>query len=46
MKVTADPSEIQAKHMLPGKIGDARPVIVKLINYDVKYMITKLGRPF
>lgn len=43
LKVTVDPSEIQVKHMIPEMIGDARPVIVKLINY-VKYRIMKVRK--
>jgi hypothetical protein len=30
--VKVDSSEIQAIHRIPGKIGEARPVIVKLVN--------------
>jgi hypothetical protein len=31
LNVKVDPSEIQAIHRIPGKIGEARPVIVKLV---------------
>jgi hypothetical protein len=37
LNVKVDPSEIQAIHRIPGKIGEARPVIVKLVNSEVKY---------
>jgi hypothetical protein len=31
LNVKVDPSEIQAIHRIPGKIGEARLVIVKLV---------------
>jgi hypothetical protein len=38
LNVKVDPSEIQAIHRIPGKIGETRPVIVKLVNiYIVLY---------
>ena len=39
--VKVDSSEIQAIHRIPGKIGEARPVIVKLVNSEVKYRIMR-----
>ena len=39
--VKVDPSENQAIHRIPGKIGEARPVIVKLVNSEVKYRIMR-----
>ena len=41
LNVKVDPSEIQAIHRIPGKIGEARPVIVKLVNSEVKYRIMR-----
>ena len=41
LNVKVDPSEIQAIHRIPGKIGETRPVIVKLVNSEVKYRIMR-----
>ena len=41
LNVKVDPSEIQAIHRIPGKISEARPVIVKLVNSEVKYRIMR-----
>ena len=41
LNVKVDSSEIQAIHRIPGKIGEARPVIVKLVNSEVKYRIMR-----
>jgi len=41
LNVKVDPSEIQAVYRIPGKIGDARHVIVKLVNSEVKYRIMR-----
>ena len=41
LNVKVAPSEIQAIHRIPGKIGEAKPVIVKLINFEVTYSIMK-----
>jgi hypothetical protein len=35
---------MHAKHRIPGKIGEARPVLVKLVNSEVKYMIMRTER--
>jgi uncharacterized protein YpuA (DUF1002 family) len=45
LNVKVDPSEIQAIHRIPGKIGEARPVIVKLVNSEVKYRIMRARWP-
>ena len=43
MILKVDPSEIQAIHRIPGKIGEARPVIVKLVNSEHNMgLITRL----
>ena len=41
LNVKVAPSEIQAIHRIPGKIGEAKPLIVKLINSEVTYSIMK-----
>ncbi|CAC5382884.1 unnamed protein product [Mytilus coruscus] len=41
IKVTIRPEEIQAIHRIPGKQGEHRPVIVKLLNSEVKYRIMR-----
>jgi hypothetical protein len=41
LNVKVDSSEIQAIHRIPGKIGEARPVIVKLVNSEMKYRIMR-----
>ena len=41
LDVRIEPSEIQAIHRIPGKDGEIRPVIVKLVNSEVKYRIMK-----
>ena len=41
LNVKVAPSEIQAIHRIPGKIGETRPVIVKLVNSEVKYRIMR-----
>jgi MinD-like ATPase involved in chromosome partitioning or flagellar assembly len=41
LNVKVDPSEIQAIYRIRGKIGEARPVIVKLVNSEVKYRIMR-----
>ena len=43
MILKVDPSEIQAMHRIPGKISEARPVIVKLVNSEHNMgLITRL----
>ena len=37
LNVKVDPPEIQAIYRIRGKIGETRPVIVKLVNSEVKY---------
>ncbi|CAG2191782.1 unnamed protein product [Mytilus edulis] len=41
LKITIRPDEIQAIHRIPGKQGEHRPFIVKLINSEVKYRIMR-----
>ncbi|CAG2213514.1 unnamed protein product [Mytilus edulis] len=41
LKVNIRPDEIQAIHRIPGKQGQHRPVIVKLLNSEVKYRIMR-----
>jgi MinD-like ATPase involved in chromosome partitioning or flagellar assembly len=41
LNVKVDPPEIQAIYRIRGKIGEARPVIVKLVNSEVKYRIMR-----
>jgi hypothetical protein len=41
LNVKVDSVEIQAIHRIPGKIGESRPVIVKLVNSKVKYRIMR-----
>ncbi|VDI46843.1 Hypothetical predicted protein [Mytilus galloprovincialis] len=41
LKVTIRPDEIQAIHRIPGKQGEHRPVIVKILNSEVKYRIMR-----
>ena len=41
LKVTVKPEEIQAIHRIPGKNREHRPVLVKLINSEVKYRVMK-----
>jgi hypothetical protein len=41
LNVKVDPPEIQAIYRIRGKIGEARPVIVKLVNSEVKYRIIR-----
>ena len=41
LNVKVDSVEIQAIHRIPGKIGESRPVIVKLVNSEVKYRIMR-----
>jgi hypothetical protein len=45
LNVKVDPPEIQAIHRIPGKIGETRPVIVKLVNSDdfiISYLFLNL----
>ena len=44
LKIKVDPSEIYAIHRIPGKIGEARPVLVKLVISEVKYRIMRAER--
>jgi hypothetical protein len=41
LNVKVDPSEIQAIYRIRGNIGEARPVIMKLVNSEVKYRIMR-----
>jgi hypothetical protein len=41
VNVKVDPPEIKAIYRIRGKIGEARPVIVKLVNSEVKYRIIR-----
>jgi hypothetical protein len=42
LKVTIQPNEIQAIHRIRGKEGQAPPVIVKLINTEVKSRVMNI----
>ena len=44
LNVTISPSDIQAIHRIPGKSGQPKPVIVKMINSEVKSKIMRLKK--
>jgi len=44
LKVDVNPQEIQVIHRIPGERGEPRPVIVELVNTEVKSRIMKKRR--